>query len=57
MSPTGAMMWDVGSYNFFFGPMHPACPGAWMGCHKVGGNFMFRDGSVLWRKYSWMGNS
>jgi len=50
-SPVGALMWEVGNYGFWLGC--PAGSTIWMGCHKVGGNDLYVDGSIKWRYYPW----
>jgi hypothetical protein len=54
ISPRGAMMWDIGTYNFIFGPGHGLIPAALQGAHRVGGHTLFVDGSVSWRSYPWI---
>ncbi len=49
----GAMMWDIGSYRFYFDYNSPLCPNANEGCHGMGGNVLYRDGSVSWWQYPW----
>jgi hypothetical protein len=51
-TPRGALLSDVGDYSFYFGT-GAAWPDAGDGCHKIGGNDLFVDGSVIWRNYSW----
>jgi prepilin-type N-terminal cleavage/methylation domain-containing protein len=50
-SPVGALMWEVGNYGFWLGC--PAGSTIWMGCHNVGGNDLYTDGSIKWRYYPW----
>ena len=43
-------MWEVGSFAFVFGYTVPYT----YGCHKVGGNTLYTDGSAAWRNYLWV---
>jgi prepilin-type N-terminal cleavage/methylation domain-containing protein len=49
-SSVGALMWDVGSYGFWLG----ATGTVTMANHQVGGNEVFIDGHVGWKKYPWI---
>ena len=58
LSPKGAMLWNVGSLEFYFGYGHILCPHAPQGCHrKVGMNVCMVDGSVHWIKFAWGPNN
>jgi prepilin-type N-terminal cleavage/methylation domain-containing protein len=50
-SSPGALMWDVGSRAFWLG----ATGTVTMGNHLSGGNEVYIDGSVKWKKYTWIG--
>jgi hypothetical protein len=49
-SSPGAIFWEVGSYAFYFGGAGTLPQGA----HYYGGNELFIDGSVRWKKYTWI---
>jgi len=54
LSPVGAMLWDCGNYGRFFGSdPPPSVPNDHRGCHGIGQNVGYADGSVKWRNFGW----
>jgi prepilin-type N-terminal cleavage/methylation domain-containing protein/prepilin-type processing-associated H-X9-DG protein len=53
MAPRGAMLWDIGAV---WGASLTIMPGAPYGCHRVGANYLFCDGSVTWERYKFRPN-
>jgi prepilin-type N-terminal cleavage/methylation domain-containing protein/prepilin-type processing-associated H-X9-DG protein len=49
IAPRGGLMWDVGSYRFNF-----TAGVSSLGNHRIGGNTLFVDGSVGWRRFPWV---